>query len=152
MLRDQLDRDLKDSLLARDEVRVSTLRSLKSALTYATVEARSSGGGGDLSDEQVLAIFAKEAKKRQESADAFRQAGATERAEKELAEKAIIERYLPAQLSDGQLAELVDQAIVETGASGAQAMGQVIGKVKAAAGSQADGGRIASLVKERLAS
>ncbi|MGH7238916.1 MAG: GatB/YqeY domain-containing protein [Candidatus Saccharimonadales bacterium] len=152
MLRDQLDRDLKDSLLARDELKVSTLRSLKSALTYATVEARSKGGEGDLSEEQVVTIFAKEAKKRQESADAFRQAGAVDRAEKELAEKAIIENYLPAQLSDDELAKLVDQVLAETDISGTQAMGQVIGKVKAAAGGQADGSRIADFIKERLAS
>jgi uncharacterized protein YqeY len=151
MLLDQLESDLKASLLARDEVRVSTLRSLKSALTYASVDEKAKGNSGDLSDEQVLTIFAKESKKRQESADAFTSGDAKDRAERELAEKKIIDGYLPAQLTDDELLSLVNEAIKESSASDIKAMGRVVGLVKAKAGSRADGARIAALVKERLA-
>lgn len=151
MLLNQLESDLKASLLARDELKISTLRALKSALTYASVDEKAKGNSGDLSDEQVLAIFAKESKKRQESAEAFSKGGAQDRAEKELAEKKIIDDYLPAQLTDDELSAMVDEAIKESGAGDIKAMGQVVGQVRAKAGSQADGARIAALVKERLA-
>jgi uncharacterized protein YqeY len=95
-------------------------------------------------------LLAKEAKKRQESADLYVQAGDQVRADAELAEKAIIEAYLPAQLSEAELVALIDEAIAATGASGPQGMGQVIGAVKAKAGASADGALVARLVKEKL--
>lgn len=150
MLRETIDKDLKTALLARDEVRITTLRSLKSAFTYAAVEARSKGNSDQLSDDDILAILAKEAKKRQESADAFIHGGAKSRADRELAEKGIIESYLPEQLSDEELEHLVAKTISNLGATDARSMGQVIGVVKASAGSRADGSRIASLVKGKL--
>lgn len=150
MISETLDKDLKAALLARDELRITTLRSLKSALTYAAVEARSKGGSGELSDDDILAIMTKEAKKRQESADAFMRGAASDRAERELAEKKIIEGYLPDQLSDVELEQLVDKTISELGAVDAGMMGRVVGATKASAGSRADGSRIASLVKRKL--
>ncbi|HWB39483.1 MAG TPA: GatB/YqeY domain-containing protein, partial [Candidatus Saccharimonadales bacterium] len=104
-----------------------------------------------LKDDAVIAIFAKEAKKRQESADLYKQGGNNEKAEAELTEKALIETYLPAQLSEDEVAKLVDEAIAATGASGPAGMGQVIGQVKAKAGASADGAVIARIAKEKLA-
>lgn len=152
MLIADIDRDLKASLLGKDELRVSTLRSLKSAITYARVEDKAAGGDGELGDEKILAVFAHEAKKRQESAEAFTKGGASDRAEKELAEKAIIDEYLPAQLSESELEPLIEAAIKESGASSVKDMGKVIGLVKARTGVGADGAMIARLVKTKLES
>ena len=149
MIRQQIDDDLKAALLAGDSVKVDTLRGLKSVILYADVAAKKRDSGG-VSDDEVLALLAKEAKKRQESADLYVQGGSQERADKELTEKAIIEGYLPAQLSDEELAAVVDEAIKDQGAESVQAMGKVIGAVKAKVGNTADGAKIAQLVKERL--
>jgi uncharacterized protein YqeY len=144
----RIDQDLKQALLAGDKVLATTLRGLKSVILYAEVAQGLRDTG--LDDDAIIALFAKESKKRQESADLYRKGGSDERAEAELTEKKVIEQYLPAQLSDEALIAIVDAAIAESGASGPQAMGQVIGLVKQKAGVGADGGRIAVLVKERL--
>ena len=149
MLRQKIDDDLKAALLAKDAIKVDTLRGLKSVVLYADVAAKKRDSGG-IPDEEVLALFAKEAKKRQESADLYVKGGSQERADKELTEKAIIESYLPEQLSDDELAKLIDEAITEQGAEGIQAMGKVIGAVKTKAGNTADGAKVAQMVKERL--
>lgn len=148
MLKQQLEQDLKTALLAGDKDRALVLRGLKSVILYEEVAKGARDDG--LPDEQILTLFSKEVKKRQESADLYKQGGDEERAAAELAEKAIIETYLPQQLTDEELAAIIDAAITETGASGLQAMGQIIGIVKQKVGSQADGARIAQLVKERL--
>ena len=149
-IKQQIDQDLKAAMLSGDKILVTTLRGLKSSMLYAEVAAGKRDDG--LDDASVIDILSKEAKKRQESADLYHKGGNAERAEAELAEKQVIERYLPAQLSDEELGTLVDKAIAEVGVSGPQAMGQVIGKVKQASKGQADGGRIAKAVKERLGS
>jgi len=149
MIRQQIDDDLKAALLARDTVKVETLRGLKSAILYADVAAKARDTGG-IPDDEVLNVLAKEAKKRQESSDLYTQGSRPELADKELTEKAIIEVYLPAQLGDDELKGVIEAVVTETGASGMQAMGQVIGAVKAKVGNTADGAKIAQLVKERL--
>jgi uncharacterized protein YqeY len=151
MLRSRLNDDVKAAMLAHDPLKVETLRGLKSVILYADVAAKSRDSGG-IADEEILTLFAKEAKKRQESADLYIQGGSQERADKELAEKVIIESYLPAQLSVAELSTMIDQVIAEQQASGLQAMGKVIGAVKAKAGNTADGSVIARLVKEKLVS
>jgi uncharacterized protein YqeY len=148
MLKQRIDQDLKAAMLAQDKVRVAVLRSLKSAILYAEVAQKKREQG--LSDPEVEQILTKEVKKRQESADMYRQGGAAERAEAEQAEQQIIEEYLPQQLSDAELAAAVDQAVEAAGGLSRQTMGQVIGKVKAAVGSQADGARIAKAVQQKL--
>jgi len=148
-LRQQLDDDVKAALLAGDSLRVDTLRGLKTAVLYADVAAKKRDTGG-IPDDEILNLFAKEAKKRQESADLYVQGGSQERADKELTEKAIIEGYLPAQLSEAEITAIIDAVIAEQNAAGPQAMGKVIGAVKAKAGNTADGGVIAKIVKERL--
>ena len=149
MLQQRIGQDLKTALLAGDTTRVSVLRSIKSAITYAEV-AKGVKGGDGLGDDQIMEVLAKEAKKRQEGADAFAKAGATARAEAELSEKDIINHYLPAALSGEAIAALVDQVIAGIGEPGPQAMGRIIAEVKRLAGPTADGAVIARLVKERL--
>lgn len=149
MLRQQIDDDLKAALLGGDSVKVDTLRGLKSVILYADVAAKKRESGG-ISDDEALELLAKEAKKRQESADLYVKGGSQERADKELIEKAIIESYLPEQMSDEELSKLIDDIITEQHAEGMQAMGKVIGAVKAKAGTSADGAKVAQLVKERL--
>lgn len=149
MLEQRLEQDIKTALLAGDAVRVTTLRGLKSVLLNVKVASGKRDAG--LTDEEVLPLLAKEAKKRQESADMYAQGGATERAEAELKEKTVIEEYLPAQLDEAAIAEIVDAAIAETGATSMANMGQVIGLSKQKAGATADGSVIARIVKEKLA-
>jgi uncharacterized protein YqeY len=148
-LRQQLDDDVKAALLAGDSLKVDTLRGLKAVILYADVAAKKRDTGG-ISDDEIIPLLAKEAKKRQESADLYVQGGSQERADKELAEKAIIESYLPEQMSEAELTQIIDDVIKEQGAEGVQAMGKVIGAVKAKTGANADGSAIARLVKERL--
>lgn len=143
-----LEQDLKAALLAHDSQKVSTLRLVKSALLYAKV----AGGtrGSDLDDDAALAILAKESKKRQESAELFERGGNLDKAKDERAEKAIIDAYLPPQMDEAQITVIVDEVIAGLSAPTPAQMGQVIGMVRAKAGSGADGGLIAKLVKERL--
>lgn len=149
MIRQQLDTDLKAAMLGGDSVRVDTIRGLKSTILYADVAAKKRDSGG-IPDAEILTLLGKEAKKRQESADLYIQGGSQERADKELTEKAIIEGYLPEQLSAEALAKVVDEVIAEQATTDAQVLGRVIGAVKARVGGTADGGAIAQLVKERL--
>lgn len=149
-IKQQIDQDIKQAMLAGDKTLTTTLRGLKSAVLYVEVANGSRDQG--LSDEEIIDLLTKEAKKRQESADMYTQGGRPEKAQAELTEKRVIEKYLPAQLSDQELASLVTSIIEELDASGPQALGQVIAETKKRTGGQADGGRIAALVKGRLVS
>lgn len=148
MLRQQLEQDLKTALLAGDKLQVSVLRSLKSAITYADVAKGAPAGGVD--DAAILHIFTKEAKKRQESADAYTQVHSAEWAETELAEKNIIETYLPRRLNDEEIQALISQAVSEIGVLSKQTMGAVIAKVKQLSQGGADGATVARLVREQI--
>lgn len=148
MLKQRLQDDVKTAMLAKDAGRLECLRGLKSVILYAEVAAGKREEG--LDDDEIMSLFAKEAKKRQESADLYIQGGSQERAEKELAEKAIIEEYLPEQLSEEDIAKIVNDVLAVTGAADAKAMGQVIGAVKQRVGNTADGSLIAKVVKEKL--
>lgn len=147
-LKDRIDQDLKQALLAGDKSLATTLRGLKSAILYEEVAkgAREQG----LGDDEVISLLSKEAKKRQESADLYKQGGNQEKAEAELAEKQVIESYLPSQLSDDELAEMVDKVVSALSVTDASAIGQAIGAVKQQAAGRADGARIAQAVKQRL--
>jgi uncharacterized protein YqeY len=148
-LEQQIDQDLKSALLSGEKLKVETLRGLKSVLLYAKV----ADGSRDqvMDDVAVQQLFAKEAKKRQESIDLYIKGGNQAMADKEAAEKMIIEAYLPAQLSEDKINELIEAAIVEVSASDMSAMGKVIAGVKEKSQGAADGAVIARLVKERLA-
>ncbi|MEO8330592.1 MAG: GatB/YqeY domain-containing protein, partial [Candidatus Nanopelagicales bacterium] len=104
-----------------------------------------------LSDDEVLKVLSRELKKRKEAATAFADAGKADRAKDELAEAAILEQYLPAQLSDDDLVALVTEAIAESGAAGPQAMGAAMKTVQPKVSGRADGGRVAAEVKRQLA-
>lgn len=147
-MKQRLQDDVKAAMLAGDSLRLETLRGLKSVILYAEVAAGKREEG--LTDDEILALFSKEAKKRQESAELYIQGGAQEKADKELAEKTIIEAYLPAQLSEAELAAILDEVLNEVKPAGLQQMGQVIGQVKSKVGNTADGSLIAKLVKEKL--
>lgn len=148
-LEQKLEQDIKDALLSGDKTRATTLRTLKAVLLNVKVEKGKRDSG--LSDEEVLQVLGKESKKRQESADLYEQGGNQSKADAELAEKAVIDSYLPEQLSEEAIAKLVSEAIAGTGAAGPQDMGKVIGQVKAKAGASADGAVIARIAKEKLA-
>jgi uncharacterized protein len=146
MLKERLQRDLKAALLGGDKFRTEVLRGLKSAILYEEVAKGERETG--LSDEAVQVVFAREAKKRTESAEIYQKAGEAARAQTELAERAIIEAYLPKQLSDEELGSAVDEVIAMLGAN--PQLGPVIGAVKQRVGQAADGARIAAVVKARL--
>lgn len=148
MIKDQLTQDLKQALLEGEKVKTTVLRGLKSAIGYAEVAAGKRDEG--LENKEVISLLQKEAKKRQESADLYAKAGDQARADQELAEKRIIEVYLPAQLSEAEIATYVDTAISELGATDSKTLGQVIGAVKARTNGAADGAIIARIAKERL--
>lgn len=147
-LEEQLEQDIKAALLAGDGTKATTLRGLKAVLLNVKVAEGKRETG--LPDDQVIMLFAKEAKKRQESADLYVQGGSQAKADAELTEKALIETYLPAQLSEDEITQLVEEAIAQTGASGPADMGKVIGQVKGKAGASADGSVIARIAKEKL--
>lgn len=147
-LKDRLQADLTASMKARDELRTATLRM---ALTAIGNEEVAGTAARQLSDEEVLKVIAREAKKRREAADAFTSAGRADRADRELAEGAVLDAYLPAQLSDDELTALVRDAIAESGVSGPQAMGAVMKLVGPKVAGRAEGGRVAAAVKAALA-
>ena len=149
MLEQRLEQEIKAALLAGDSASVTTLRGLKA--TLLNIKVAEGTREAAMSDDQIIAIFSKEAKKRQESADLYIQGGNQTLADNELREKALIETYLPAQLDEAAIAAVVDAVIAELGATGMQNMGQVIGAVKTKTAGSADGGVIARLVKEKLA-
>lgn len=147
-LKDTIQADLKTAMLAKDADKVSVLRSLKGAVLNEEVAKGIRDSG--LPDEQIIALFQKEAKKRQESADLYVQGGNQEKADAELSEKKIIEEYLPAALSEDDIAKLVDAVIAENGAVTKETMGATIAAVKSKSGGAADGATVARLVRERI--
>jgi uncharacterized protein len=149
MLKERIQKDLKAALLSGDKSRATTLRGLQSAILYEEVAQNSREQG--LGDKAIEILIAKEAKKRQESADLYKKGGDEDRVKAELDEKAIVESYLPEQLTDEELGKLVDDVVTNSGSTGQKAMGQVIGEVKQKSAGRADGARIAQKVKERLA-
>lgn len=147
-LKQTLDQDLKQALLGGDKLKSETLRVVKSTILNEEI-ARGKREEG-LSDEEILGCLKKEAKKRQEAADLYEKAGSTERADKEKAEKQIIEAYLPAAMPESEVETLIDQAVSEHGEITQQTMGIIIGEVKKASNGAADGAVIAKLVKAKL--
>jgi uncharacterized protein YqeY len=147
-MQEQIEKDLKQALLAGDKPKAETLRGVKSALLNEMISqgARDSG----LSYEQDQKILARESKKRQEAADLYKRGGSQERADAELAEKAIIDAYLPEQMSEEEIAKIVDEEIAKAGQVSLQDMGRIIGAVRDRTAGQADGSLIARLVKEKL--
>ncbi len=146
-LKARLREDLATSMKARDELTTATLRMVLAAVGTEEV---SGSAARTLSDDEVLTILVREAKKRREAAAAFEGAGRSELAERERAEGGVIDHYLPAQLTDDELAELVRTGIAEVGATGMAQMGPVMKTVRTAVAGRADGGRVAAEVKRQL--
>lgn len=147
-MQEQIDKDIKDALLSGDKKKAEALRTIKSALLNEAISQNVRDKG--LSDDEAQKVLAREAKKRAEAADLYQKAGETERAEAEMAEKAIIESYLPEQLDEAEIAKAVNEEIEKLSASSPADMGKVIGAVRARLGAGADGATIARLAKERL--
>jgi uncharacterized protein len=147
-LKDRLRADLTAAMKARDEVRTRTLRM---ALTSVTKEEVAGASARELTDDEVMQVLTKEAKRRREAAEAFSAAGRDEQAAAERAEGVILDGYLPAQLTDEEISALVAGVIEETGASGMAAMGQVMKAVTPRVAGRADGARVAAEVRRRLA-
>ena len=149
-LKDRIKSDITEAMKAREEAKLSTLRMVLSALQNAEV-------AGDeaivLTNDQAIAVLRSEAKKRAESAQIYADAGRTDAATKERAEQAIIEAYLPAAMSDEDVAKIVAEEVANAaaaGATGGKAMGAVVKAVRERVGASADGGKIAALVKSAL--
>jgi uncharacterized protein YqeY len=147
-LKDRIRADLNEAMRARDQVR---LRALRMALTSITNEEVSGKSAKELSDDEIVKVLAREAKKRREAAEAFESAGRADKAADERAEGEVLSEYLPAQLADDELARLVAAAIAETGASGMPAMGKVMKTVTPQVAGRADGARVAAEVRRQLA-
>lgn len=147
-LKETLRADLTVAMKARDELRSATIRMVLTAVTNEEVAGKQARV---LSDDEVLKVLGREAKKRREAAEAYDAAGRDDLASRERAEGEVIDGYLPAQLSDDELTAIVTQAIAETGASGPQGMGQVMKVVTPTIAGRAEGGRVAAEVKRQLA-
>ena len=146
-LKDRLRADLTAAMRARDQVRMRTLRMALSSITNEEVAGASAR---QLSDDEVMKVLTREARKRREAAEAFGSAGRADQAAAERAEGEVLAGYLPAQLSDDELSALVAAAIAETGASGMSGMGQVMKALTPRIAGRADGARVAAEVRRRL--
>lgn len=149
-LKEQINADLKTAMLARDSFLVETLRGIKSAILAEEVAKQKRETG--LDDSEIESLLTKEAKKRDEAALLFEKGGNQASADKERAEKEVIQRYLPEQLTEDEIRAVVQQIVNETGAKDVKDMGRVIGAVKSKVGNKADGSLVAQIVKETLAS
>lgn len=148
MLKDIIQEDLKQAMLAKDEFKLSTLRMLKSALQY--FEIQKGGAGYTATDEDVLEVVGKEIKKRRESIEMYRNGGRDELAEKEEKELQILQAYLPEQMSEDEVRKLVKEAISATGAATPQDMGKVMGALMPKVKGKADGNLVSRIVREKL--
>ena len=145
-LAEQIDRDLQQAMRDRDDVTKMTLRSVKTSLT----EAAKSGEHDELNDNDVLAVLQKEAKKRRDAAAEYERVGAHDRAASELAELAVLEHYLPRQLTEAEIEEIVKSVIAETGATSMQDMGRVMSATMPQVQGVADGKVVNQIVRQQL--
>ena len=147
-INEKVANELKDAMRAKDTVAMTTLRALKSAIKYAAVEKL--GADGELSDPDALAVVRKQLKQRRDSVEQFTAGNRADLADKELAEIAILERYLPAAMSEAEVQQLVDTVIAELGATGKQQMGQVMKVLQERSAGRADGKALSQAVGARL--
>lgn len=149
-MRDRINSNLKDAMRAKDAPRLSTLRLINAAIKDRDIAARGDGDDSGVSDDDILAILAKMIKQRQDSATAYEQAGRLELAEKERDEIAVIEEFLPRQLSAAEIDTAVKKAVAEVGASSIRDMGRVMGALKSKYAGQMDFGKAGGAVKGLL--
>ena len=146
-LKDTLQADLTAAMKAQDELVRATLRMALTAIGNEEVAGKAARA---LTDDEELSVVTREAKKRREAAEAFRSGGATDRAERELAEEGVLTGYLPAQLGDDELRALVAAAVAQTGATGPRQLGDVMKVVRPQTAGLVEGGRLAAAVKAAL--
>jgi hypothetical protein len=149
-LRDRIGAGLKEAMREKDATKLSTLRLINAAVKDQDIAARAKGKDAGVAEEELLAILAKMVKQRQESARAYEEGGRLELAEKEREEIAVIEDFLPRQLTGEEVEAAIDTAIAETGAEGLRDMGRVMGVLKAKHAGQMDFGAVGPMVKARL--
>lgn len=147
MLTDQLQQDLHTAMKARDELATSVLRLAVAAVKEAQVSGKEAR---TLTDDEVLALLAREVKRREESAEAFRAGGRDERADRELAERDLLATYLPAPLTDDELSEIVDRVLAAGGFDSPAQMGAAMKAVTAEVAGRRDGKAVSGLVRARL--
>jgi len=143
---DTLNNDLKEALRAGDKRRLEVIRGLKSDIRYKEIEAK----GSELSDADMIAVIASAAKRRRESIEQFRKGGREDLATKEESELEIISTYLPKQLSDDEIREIVAEVIAASGASSPADTGKVMKEVMPKVKGKADGNRVKQMVAEKL--
>ena len=148
-LKARLQSDLNQAMKSRDELRTATLRMTLAAITTEEVAG---AAARELSDDEVQRVITRETRKRREAADAFDQGGRAELADRERAEGAVLEGYLPNQLDDTELADLVQAAVVEAGATEPRELGAVMKLVQPRAAGRADGRRVSDEVRRQLSS
>jgi len=146
-LKEKLQSDLTQSMRDRDELRAGTIRMVLTAIKNEEVSGKEAR---QLSEAEVIRVLSREAKKRREAADAYELAGARDRADNEKAEGQIIATYLPEQLGESEIKDLISATIAETGASGPQQMGLVMKSIQPKIAGRADGGLVSSLVRAAL--
>ena len=147
-LKETLKSDLTEAIRSSDKVVSGTIRMVLTAITNEEVSGKEARV---LSDEEIITVLSREAKKRREAAEEFAKAGRTDRAADEKAEGEVIAKYLPAQLSEDDIKKLIADAVISTGAAGPADMGKVMGVIKPKIAGKADGGLVSSLVKAALA-
>ena len=148
MLKDKIQEDLKQAMLAKEEDKLSTIRMLKSALQYFEIQKR--GAGYEATDDDVIEVVGKEIKKRREAIEMFIKGGRQESADKETKELEVLQTYLPEQMSEEEIRTLVKEAISQTGATAMQDMGKVMGVLMTKTKGKADGQLVSTLVREKL--
>jgi uncharacterized protein YqeY len=146
MLTDDVQQAMFQAMKARRRDEAAALRLMLSALKSAAIDNR----GNPLSDEQAVAVLQREARRRREAEQAYRDAGRPDRADQEAFERSVIDRFLPSMLEPAELARLVDEAVAATGASGPKELGKVMGRLMAQVKGRADGNEVRRLVLERL--
>ena len=146
-IKETLQKDLTEAIRCRDEITSGTIRMVLTAITNEEVAGKEARV---LSDEEVITVLSREAKKRREAAEAFETAGRTDKAALEKSEGEVIAKYLPAQLSEADIAAIIADAIASTGAKGPADMGKVMGAIKPKIAGKADGGVVSALVKAAL--
>ncbi len=146
-LKETLKNDLTEAIRSSDKVVSGTIRMVLTAITNEEVSGKEARV---LTDDEIITVLSREAKKRREAAEEFAKAGRTDKAADEKAEGDVIARYLPAQLSEDDIKKLIDAAIASTGAEGPADMGKVMGAIKPQIAGKADGAVVSSLVKAAL--
>ena len=146
-IKEQLKKDLTEAIRGRDEITSGTIRMVLTAITNEEVAGKEARV---LSDEEVITVLSREGKKRREAAEAFENAGRADKSALEKSEGEVIAKYLPAQLSEADIAAIITEAIASTGAQGPADMGKVMGAVKPKIAGKADGGLVSALVKASL--